>query len=405
MKHICTRYKDGSKELRNKEHVVYGKPRRTAFVDEEIEDADGNIVMENRAWNNARDGPILSARIGQWYKDQEALRQARGKIWTILISNCSKVILSAVMGEEDYDKIELDVDSLGLFLLMEKVCIRENRCNSEAERTKWQHLSYKEGGDIWEFFNLFEEIVANIRAAAGDAAVKDSDEVYRLREALPKELAVETMKETYLLTVDNPLYPKYAPCKSRVTTFVSSKLHREEEEQNEVNSTKAFLTQRDGRKQAAKKPYVKKDTRNRAPRPDHIKADCTEPPKTACSHCGMTNHTADKCRFDITNANCFPDVKRKAEAESKRKRDSGSDSKSSRPSKTGKAYNVQGDSEERETEQSESEQDSDIELDGNYIARNGRAYTAHGQKEALDEALLHVTVDEALSHVITHSQQ
>jgi hypothetical protein len=396
MKHICTRYKDGAKELRNKEHVVYGKPRRTVTVDEEVEGADGIIEIETRAWNNVRDGPILSARLVQWHKDQEALRQARGEIWTILISNCSKTILNAVIGEEEYDQIELDVDSLGLFLLMERVCIRENRCNSEAERTKWQHLQYDDGADIWEFFNLFEEIVANIRSAAGAASVKDTDCSYRLREALPKELAMECMKDTYLLAVDDPLYPPYATNKSRVTTFVSSKLRREEEE-NEVSSAKALLFQRDGKKTpVGKKPYVKRDAKKttrtmkcyNCNSPDHKKADCPEPPKPDCTHCGMSNHTADKCRFDVKNANCFTNVKRKAEDEAKRKRDGPSDTKypkSSRPSKSGKAYKVQGDrDEERVDDQSEAASESqsdisDIEIEGNYISRRGRAYmaTAH----------------------------
>ncbi|KAJ1432433.1 hypothetical protein B484DRAFT_462125 [Ochromonadaceae sp. CCMP2298] len=194
---------------------------RTESVTEDVLMSNGDIVSETRPWAAARDQATLNTREGTYVKRQELLKSNRGKVWTTLIKHCTPIILSAVEQEATYLQVQTECDSLELFLLMEKVCMKRAMNNAEAHRTRWYELKYLLGGDIFGFFNEFEEMKDNILQATGEEeSIKDPDMVYRLREAMPESISKVVLLDTHTLTKEDPDYPKYTPCKNKVVNYV-----------------------------------------------------------------------------------------------------------------------------------------------------------------------------------------
>jgi hypothetical protein len=123
-------------------------------------------------------------------------------VWTTLIKHCTSIILSAVEQEPTYLQVQMDCDSLELYLLMEKVCMKRVMNNAEAHRTRWYELKFVLEGDIFGFFNEFEEMKDNILQATGEEDnIKDPDIVYRLREAMPESISKVVLLDTHTLTL------------------------------------------------------------------------------------------------------------------------------------------------------------------------------------------------------------
>jgi hypothetical protein len=227
-KHKGTRLRDANTELHSGVMTVYRVPRQTENVDEEKEDDDGVVTVTRRAWSTAKDQNGLNARTTTYLKDVETLKNCRAEMWTLLVEHCTNAVINAVESDVTYTDVQQNVNSLGLYLLMRKACLKHNRNNVEAERTRWFKLKYIKNEDIYAFMNTFEEIVANIRMAANDdSVVRDCDMVFRLRDALPLQLAKDTIKETFVVPQDSPEYPKFPWCKERVTTYVSAEMQME----------------------------------------------------------------------------------------------------------------------------------------------------------------------------------
>ncbi|KAJ1398497.1 hypothetical protein B484DRAFT_438398 [Ochromonadaceae sp. CCMP2298] len=132
IKHIITGNGDAGVEIKERKHMVYQKPMRTESVTEEVLMSNGDIVSESRPWAAARDQNTLNTREATYAKKQELLKNNRGKVWTTLIKHCTPIILSAVEQEATYLQVQTECDSLELFLLMEKVCMKRAMNNAEA---------------------------------------------------------------------------------------------------------------------------------------------------------------------------------------------------------------------------------------------------------------------------------
>jgi hypothetical protein len=386
VRHVNTENGDSNVELHNRKKMDYKVPRRTENVDDEVEDDDGVVTTTRRAWSNVRDQKGLDTRQNQYDKMEADLKLARGKCWTLISQTVTPALLHACESDPGFKQLQADKDSLGFYLLQEKICLKQSKRNSEAIRSKWVRHTYLEDEDIYEFLNIFEEFVREIRLSSGsETAVRDVDMTQRLREALPQELAKDAMKDTFLLDQDDPLYPPYEVCKKRLITLVeSNNIKKEDDNLNESRSPRrqALLFKKDGGVDRGKfvpkrdregKPYVKKGQFQKkcfnCKSTTHLKDQCPKQPRKdseKCDICHMLNHKTSDCRFDITSKNCYPDVL----AESKLNKGKTEHARKGRPPKGGTAYMVSAEQEE---------ENNDIQ--GNYIVRSGTAYSAQAEGE------------------------
>ncbi|KAJ1428869.1 hypothetical protein B484DRAFT_463552 [Ochromonadaceae sp. CCMP2298] len=322
IKHIITGNGDAGVEIKERKHMVYQKPMRTESVTEETGISyekqlmsNGDIVSETRPWAAVRDQNTLNAREATYAKKLELIKSNRGKVWTILIKHCTPIILSAVEQEPTYLQVQTECDSLKLYLLMEKVCLKRAMNNAEAHRTRWYELKYLLGGNIFGFFNEFKEMKDNIlQATAEEESIKDPDMVYRLREAMPESISKVVLLDTHTLTKENADYPKYTPCKNKVVNYVCYVLYTNQNYEKSSVGT-ALLSTRESpdvyRQKKAGKPKATTAPVGKCyncDSTDHLANACPNDPER-CNICGKTNHTPPNCKFNKENPGCYPDIK------------------------------------------------------------------------------------------------
>ncbi|KAJ1420039.1 hypothetical protein B484DRAFT_400017, partial [Ochromonadaceae sp. CCMP2298] len=103
------------------------------------------------------------------------------------------------------------VSSLGLYLLLEQVCTKNNVNNVEMLRTKLIDHQYNDGDCVYGFLTELDALFKAIDMAGGEEGqMKDHDKVYRLREALPKrEIYKSLLMSAHTHVRGDPEYPTY----------------------------------------------------------------------------------------------------------------------------------------------------------------------------------------------------
>jgi hypothetical protein len=136
IKHIITCNGGAGVEIKERTHMVYQKPMRTESVTEEVLMSNGDIIYETEPWAVVRDQNTPNAREATYAKKTEPLKINRTKVCTTLINLCTPIILSAVEQEPTYLQVRTECNSLELYQLMEKVCMKRAMNNAEAVEIK-----------------------------------------------------------------------------------------------------------------------------------------------------------------------------------------------------------------------------------------------------------------------------
>jgi hypothetical protein len=325
--------------------------------------------------------------------------------------------MQAVEQEDTYKTVQLGCNTLGLYLLLEKVCLKQNINNAELYRTQWADLKYDPSECVYEFFNEFEQAITNINdsstgLAEGEEAVKDYDKTFRLREALPTDIAQTVMLEAYMHTHADPEYPLYSSAKSRTVTYMTNFLSNEYD--NEPNREgRAMIAQREraadrrgqhtDAKDGDKKKRHQKPTKSGGHKKktvltaatfcyncsdkNHLSTECPEEPHR-CQICKKLNNKEDHCKFNPKNSDCFPDIMAEKEENSEkfggRKRSHESEmadsaKRGTKGKKGRRTYKVA--LSDAPMDVIEDKDDDDDDLPGNYLNRSGSALSAGSQIE------------------------
>ncbi|KAJ1428352.1 hypothetical protein B484DRAFT_431273, partial [Ochromonadaceae sp. CCMP2298] len=338
---------------------------------------DGQLVPETRAWSTARDQNTLNSREQTYAKKIDAIKRERGLVWTLLFRYCSSSVISAVQQEPTYAAAKAETDSLQLYLLMEKVCMKRALGNAEEHRTDWMNIRYEDSPDQRQFFNEFEEIRDNIVRSTGRAdAVTDADTVFRLREALPYSISSVVLLEKHTLERFEEGYPTYDTCKKKVINYVCNVLNRQNREESSAGKALASTRESPDVYRGKKLDPTTGKCYN-CDSPNHMANACPNSPHPPCDLCGKKNHTLPNCKFNKENPDCYPDIKNgTSETGANRvrnnKRTNEKQGRGGGKHKGGKAYQVKVAEEEEP-------------IPGNYIAKSGTALSTQMDTEASEE--------------------
>ncbi|KAJ1432931.1 hypothetical protein B484DRAFT_461616, partial [Ochromonadaceae sp. CCMP2298] len=150
-------------------------PVRTQKVTEDVAMENGKTVPHVRAWGN-RDSRLLDNKVQEITRKQKDLQEGRAAQWTNMTSAITRKVMDATEMEPTYKAIETQVSSLGLYLLLEQVCTKNNVNNVEMLRTKLIDHQYSDGDCVYGFLTELDALFKAIDMAGGaEGQMKDHD--------------------------------------------------------------------------------------------------------------------------------------------------------------------------------------------------------------------------------------
>ncbi|KAJ1413724.1 hypothetical protein B484DRAFT_401966 [Ochromonadaceae sp. CCMP2298] len=136
-----TKHEESNRELHNRKHTVYKMPRKKKRVEEEVEDENSAVTVITRDWK-MRDDKGLDNNIQATKRRIKDLEDGRAAQWTDITDVISPPVQAAVVLEPTYKLVESTTDTLGLYPLLEAVCTRNTRDNTETWRAKLVQHEY-----------------------------------------------------------------------------------------------------------------------------------------------------------------------------------------------------------------------------------------------------------------------
>jgi hypothetical protein len=334
---------DSNKELHTRSLITYTMPVRTQKVTEDVAMENGKTVPHVRAWGS-RDSRLLDNKVQEITRKQKDLQEGRAAQWTNMTSAITRKVMDATEMEPTYKAIETQVSSLGLYLLLEQVCTKNNVNNVEMLRTKLIDHQYSDGDCVYGFLTELDALFKAIDMAGGEEGqMKDHDKVYRLREALPKrEIYKSLLMSAHTHVRGDPEYPTYEWCKKVVTNFLHDKSGNSLNEEDDDRGTSLSLRQNPrGGKNAkfggGKQHERVRDQKSQNAEPgqrrpnlplpegvcivckgDHETSDCDKK-RTKCTTPGCRfSHDPYFCFFNVFSPHCYPDILDRYNAEQKK---------------------------------------------------------------------------------------
>lgn len=174
-------------EIRDDPQASFTEPLRTENVNYQVLKDDGSITNTNRPWNN-KDEPIFNSKYDKYIREVEKYEKDKSNLWIFIISNMdNQVLLRLKTQQNEYDSIQKNNDTLGLFRLMKSKLLEATNNRASLLRKKWHELKqYNEiTGEVVSLMEYLVQFESHLKMLKGTTSEPSKeDKVFTLSNGL-----------------------------------------------------------------------------------------------------------------------------------------------------------------------------------------------------------------------------
>jgi len=292
-------------EIREGKRIEFTYPVRTRIVTYTIMDEEGNEEEVEREWKASDERQHL-LKIDKIEASKELYNKQRAELWIFLVTNMEKEVLERLKTQQtEYDKLQTDVDTLGLFELMKSKLLEADSNRAPLVRQRWHELRQVDPAtghtmSLMELLGKFESYIKMLHGT--NSAPSMDDQVQQLLTALmpgryssyteriiteKKTPDIQDMKEC-LMRLENSLpklknKPADIPA-DNLAMLTLDKAKSNNNSNNKNNNNKGKFNSKNKERNSSKTKANK-----------FHKKSVNKPEGTVCHNCGIAGHISRMC--------------------------------------------------------------------------------------------------------------